>query len=86
MRKVTLLFPDVSSITEFVLSYKVSKAIVNTSEKTLTATMPEQHLNVAVKQYRAKIKGSSPVNLKRAEAVLIFSVRGWQRPYLKIQL
>jgi len=66
MRKVTLLFPDVLSITEFVLSYKVSKAIVNTSEKTLTATMPEQHLNVAVKQYRAKIKGSSPVKSQKS--------------------
>jgi hypothetical protein len=66
MRKVTLLFPDVSSITEFVLSYKVSKAIVKTSEKMLTATMPEKHLCVAVKQFRAKIKGSSPVKSQKS--------------------
>jgi hypothetical protein len=66
MRKVTLQFPDVSSITEFVLSYKVSKAIVNTSEKMLTATMHEKHVSVAVKQYRAKIKRSSPVKSQRS--------------------
>lgn len=65
MKKVVLLFPDVSSITEFVLSYKVSKAIVNTSEKTLTGTMPEKLLDVAVKQYSAKIKGSSQVKSQK---------------------
>ena len=65
MRIVTLVFRDVSSITEFVLTYKVSKAIVNTSEKTLTGTMPEKLLEVAVKQYSAKIKGSSQVKSQK---------------------
>jgi len=61
MRKVTLLFPDVSSITEFLLSYKVSKALVNSSQKTLTAVMPEKYLSLAVKQYGAKVKESVPI-------------------------
>jgi len=61
MRKVTLLFPDVSSITEFLLSYKVSKALVNSSQKTLTAVMPEKYLGIAVKQYGAKVKESVPI-------------------------
>ena len=61
MRKVTLLFPDVSSITEFLLSYKVSKALVNSSQKTLTAVMPEKYLSLAVKRYGAKVKESVPI-------------------------
>jgi hypothetical protein len=65
MRKVTLIFPDVSSITEFVLSYKVSKALVNTSEKTLKAIMAEKHLGIAIKQFGAKVKESIPIKSQK---------------------
>ena len=64
MRKVTLVFPDVSSITEFVLSYKVSKALVDTSEKTLKAILTDKHLSIAVKQFRAKVNKSIPIKSK----------------------
>ena len=66
MRKVLLVFPDVSSITEFVLSYKVSKALVNTSEKTLKAILADKHLGIAVKQFGAKIKESIPIKSPRS--------------------
>jgi len=58
MRKVVLVFPDVISITEFILTYKVSKAIVDSVEKTLKAVISEKDLTVACKGYGAKIKES----------------------------
>ena len=58
MRKVILIFPDITSVAEFLLTYKVSKAIVESSEKKLKAVMSDKHLNIACKQYGAKIKES----------------------------
>lgn len=58
MRKVILIFPDVTSISEFLLTYKVSRAIVDSSEKKLKGIMPEKHLNIACREYGAKIKES----------------------------
>jgi len=58
MRKVILIFPDVISLTEFVLSHKVSKTIIDSSQKTLKGIMSDKVLSVAVKEYGAKIKES----------------------------
>lgn len=55
MRKAILVFPDVTSISEFILTYKVSKAIVDSSEKTLKAEMSDKVLAVALRGYGAKI-------------------------------
>jgi hypothetical protein len=62
MRKVVLIFPDVISIAEFVLSYKVAKIIIDSSEKKLTGIISDKHLDIAVKQYGARIKESLIVN------------------------
>lgn len=61
MRKVILVFPDVTSIAEFLLSYKVSKTIVDSSQKTLKGIITDKVLDAAVKQYGAKIKESIAV-------------------------
>jgi len=58
MRKVILVFPDVTSLAEFVLTNKVSKTIIDSSQKTLKGIMSDQVMDVAIKQFRAKIKES----------------------------
>ena len=61
MRKVILVFPDVTSLTEFVLTNKISKTIIDSSQKTLRGVMSDKVLSVAVKQYGAKIRESIAV-------------------------
>lgn len=61
MRKVILIFPDVTSIAEFLLANKVSKTIIDSSQKTLKGMVSDKVLDIAVKQYGAKIKESIAV-------------------------
>jgi hypothetical protein len=58
MRKVLLLFPDVISISDFVLTEKVSKVIIDSSRKTLKGIITEKQLQVACKEFNAKVKES----------------------------
>lgn len=58
MRKVVLVFPDVISLTEYILTHKVSKIIIDSSQKMLKGTISENHLSIACKQYGAKVKES----------------------------
>ena len=58
MKKVILIFPDVTSMTEFLLTNNVSKAITNTAEKKLQGIMTDKVLSIACKQYGAKVKES----------------------------
>jgi hypothetical protein len=61
MRKVILVFTDITSIAEFVLTNKVSKTIIDSSQKTLKGMMSDNVLEIAVKKYGAKIKESIAV-------------------------
>jgi hypothetical protein len=61
MRKVILIFPDVTSIAEFVLTYRISKVIIDSSEKKLQGTLHEKHLAIACKEFKAKIRESIAV-------------------------
>ena len=61
MRKVILVFPNITSIAEFLLTNKVSKTIIDSSQKTLKGMMSDKVLDVAVKQFGAKIKESIAV-------------------------
>jgi hypothetical protein len=56
MRKVILVFPDVITLTEFLLSHSVSKTIIDSSQKKLKGIMSDKVLTIAVKQYGAKVK------------------------------
>jgi len=58
MRKVILLFPDIVSMAEFILTHKVSRVIIDSSEKMLRGTISDKHLDIACRQYGAKIKES----------------------------
>lgn len=61
MRKVVLIFPDVISLTEFVLSHRISKVIIDSSEKKLQGTIHEKQQDIACKQYGARVKESVAV-------------------------
>jgi hypothetical protein len=58
MRKVILIFPNVISLTEFVLTQKVSRIIIDSSQKMLKGTITESNLSIACKEYGAKIRES----------------------------
>ena len=58
MRKVILVFPDVISLTDFILTHKVSKIIIDSSQKMLKGTISESHLGIACKQYGARVRES----------------------------
>jgi hypothetical protein len=58
MRKVILVFPDVTSLCEFIMTNRVSKVLIDSSEKMLKGTLSEKHLSIACKQYGAKIRES----------------------------
>jgi hypothetical protein len=45
-------------MSEFLLTNKVSKTIIESSQKTLKGVMSDKVLDVALKQYGAKIKES----------------------------
>jgi hypothetical protein len=53
---VLLLFPDTSAIADFVLKEKVSKAQVNSTEKTVTSTFTDKQITIAETIYKAMIK------------------------------
>ena len=58
MRKVILIFPTVVSMTEFLLLNQVSKALINTKDKELKGIVTDKVLDIACKQFSAKIKES----------------------------
>ena len=61
MRKVILFFPDVTTLSEFILTHKVSRVVIDSSEKMLKGTISNELLRVACKQYGARIKESIEV-------------------------
>jgi hypothetical protein len=58
MRKVTLIFPDVISLTEFLLMHPVSRAQTDSAEKLLRGIVTEKVLDIACKDYGARVKES----------------------------
>ena len=61
MRKVLLTFPDVTSISEFILTCRVSRVIIDSSQKVLRGTISEADLKIACKQFGARIRESIEV-------------------------
>ena len=64
MKKAVLIFPEVTSMAEFILSHKISRAQSNSVDLTLTAVMTEQQIATARKQYKARVKSSITVARK----------------------
>jgi len=61
MRKVLLIFPDVTSLADFVLTHRLSKVITDSAAKTLQGTIHENYVEIACRQFGAKIKESVAV-------------------------
>jgi len=58
MRKVLLLFPDVSFMTEFIIANKISHAEVNSNERSLITFLGEEDIVKACTEYGALIMAS----------------------------
>ena len=62
MKKVVLLFPNTTSIADFILSERVSNAEVNSFEQTLIASMDDKQIAKAETVYGAILKAMMPQN------------------------
>jgi len=62
MQKVLLVFPDVTTMAEFVVKQQVNNAEVNSLEQTLVATIRDEQIEVAEKIYGAFLKSIIPKN------------------------
>jgi hypothetical protein len=58
MKKVVLIFPDVRTMTEFVLRNKIAHAEVNTREVSLTSFLSENEIATACNWYNASLLNS----------------------------
>ena len=58
MRKVLLLFPDMSSMTEFILLIKISHAEVNSNERSLITYLDEVEIVKACTEFGALLMPS----------------------------
>lgn len=55
MRKVSLVFPDSSTLTDFIFTYKIHRAEVASAERKLTAVLSEEQIVVACTVYEAEL-------------------------------
>lgn len=62
MKKVVLLFPDISSMADFIMNEKVGNAEANTFEQTLIAIVTDKEIVTAQRIYGAIIKASIKTN------------------------
>lgn len=53
MHQVTLIFPDTSTIADFILTHAVSNIEVSSKEQKLTAPLTERQISIAIQQYGA---------------------------------
>ena len=58
MKKVLLLFPDMSSMTEFILLNDISHAEVNSTEKSLNTYLGEEEIVKACTEFGALLMPS----------------------------
>jgi hypothetical protein len=55
MKPVTLIFPDTTSLAEFILRLRISNSESNSANKSLTAKLSDHLINVACKEYGARL-------------------------------
>jgi hypothetical protein len=61
MKKVVLIFPDTTRMAEFILMHRITKAETNSIECSLSATTTDQVIEIARKQYGAKLRACTLV-------------------------
>jgi hypothetical protein len=62
MNKVILIFPDQSSIADFIVSRSPASAEVDSLEQTVTAALTPTDIEVATELYGAILKAETPRN------------------------
>jgi hypothetical protein len=55
MKKIGLVFPDTSSMVDFLLIYKVNGVEANSADLTISGRISEKLVTVAVTEYGAEI-------------------------------
>ena len=55
MKKVSLTFPNVVSMTEFILTQKLSHIETDCRQLTLKGLLSNENVSIARKQYKAKL-------------------------------
>ena len=61
MKKIVLVFPDASSMVDFLLIYKVGGVEANSAELTLSGRLSEKLVDVAVTEYGAEIVNGASI-------------------------
>jgi hypothetical protein len=56
MKKVVLIFPDASSIADFVLAYKISNVIIGNIDFSVEGKIAEDKIVIACTRYKAYLK------------------------------
>ncbi|HEX2605735.1 MAG TPA: hypothetical protein VHK91_00085 [Flavisolibacter sp.] len=62
MKRVVLVFPDTVTLTNYLLTCRVSGADVNSTEVSLTAILSDQQIQLACERFEAVVKLSYSVN------------------------
>jgi hypothetical protein len=53
LEKITLIFPDSASIVDFILTHRISGIHINSTERSLTATLTSEQVKLAATRYKA---------------------------------
>lgn len=61
MKRVVLVFPDATKMTEFLLTCRIAGAEINSIENSLSGILSEQQIQTACETYEARIKLSYSV-------------------------
>jgi hypothetical protein len=61
MRKVTLIFPHTGAMADFLITHKIARAEVNSSQRSVAVTLNEDLIVVACSRYNAEIKAKAGV-------------------------
>jgi hypothetical protein len=56
MKKVILMFPDIVRLKQFLLIHKLPKAVVDSNNYSVTASLAEGEVQIACREYRALAK------------------------------
>ena len=56
MKRVVLIFPDTTTIADFIVKQKVSNAQVDSIEQTLTSSLSDKQIAIAETVYKAMVK------------------------------
>ena len=63
MKKVTLLFPDTTTLADFIITYEVNHIDVNSGQLTISGPLSEELIAIACLGFDAEIKQMPVIHL-----------------------